>query len=48
MKYDLDGIDALVAAAAAEPGAPCVILTSDPRGLQRLLANEPHVTVMRV
>ena len=35
-----DGIDALVAAAAAGSGKPCVLLTSDPEDLGRLLASE--------
>ncbi len=33
-----DGIDALVAAAAVENGPPCVVLTSDPRDISKLLA----------
>lgn len=40
-----DGIDALVAAAAVGDGLPCVLLTSDPHDMQRLLVNDPHVTV---
>lgn len=43
-----DGIDALVAAAAAEGGTPCVVLTSDPDDLERLLADEPQVAVRGV
>lgn len=43
-----DGIDALVAAAAVGDGSPCVLLTSDPVDLTRLLANEPQVTVRTV
>lgn len=42
-----DGVDALVAAVAAE-GAPCVVLTSDPADLQRMLVNEPKVAVRSV
>ena len=40
-----DGIDALVAAAAVGDGSACVLLTSDPDDLTRLLADEPQVTV---
>ena len=43
-----DGIDALVAAAAAGDGSPVVLLTSDPDDLERLLANSPHVHVRKV
>lgn len=43
-----DGIDALVAAAAARDGRPCVLLTSDPGDLGRLLADEPQVAVRAV
>lgn len=43
-----DGIDALVAAAAAVDPSPCVVLTSDPSDLTRLLANDPHVSVVKV
>jgi predicted nucleic acid-binding protein len=43
-----DGIDALVAAAAAGNGTPCVLLTSDPHDLEKLLANEPAVAVRAV
>lgn len=43
-----DGIDALVAAAAVAEGSPCVLLTSDPDDLERLLKDEPHVAVRRV
>jgi predicted nucleic acid-binding protein len=40
-----DGIDALVAAEAAREGAPCVLLTSDPDDLARLLTHEPQVAI---
>jgi len=40
-----DGIDALVAAAAVDDGSPCVLLTSDPGDMERLLAAEPQVAV---
>lgn len=43
-----DGIDALVAAAAVGDGSPCVLLTSDPDDLTRLLAADPQVAVRRV
>jgi hypothetical protein len=43
-----DGIDALVAAAAAGDGSPCVLLTSDPGDLERLLAGVSNVTVEAV
>jgi predicted nucleic acid-binding protein len=43
-----DGIDALVAACAVGDGSPCVVLTSDPKDLRRLLAHERHVAVRRV
>jgi hypothetical protein len=43
-----DGIDALVAAAAVGDGGPCVVLTTAPDDLARLLADEPHVAVRRV
>jgi predicted nucleic acid-binding protein len=43
-----DGIDALVAAVAAGDGSPCVVLTSDPGDLERLLVDEPHVAVRAV
>jgi len=43
-----DGIDALVAAAAVGDGRPCVLLTSDPDDLTRLLAGEPQVVVKKV
>ena len=43
-----DGIDALVAATAAASGALCVLLTSDPEDLGRLLAEEKQVAVTRV
>lgn len=40
-----DGIDALVAAAAIGDGSPAVLLTSDPKDLQRLLADVPGVHI---
>jgi len=43
-----DGIDALVAAAAVGDGSPCVVLTSDPDDLARLLVREPQVAVRAV
>lgn len=43
-----DGIDALVAAAAASDASASVILTSDPDDLSRLLADQPQVAVRRV
>ena len=43
-----DGIDALVAAEAASSQVATVLLTSDPRDLERLLARTHHVTVQRV
>jgi hypothetical protein len=43
-----DGIDALVAAEAAHDERPCVVLTSDPRDLTRLLARVRHIKVQRV
>lgn len=43
-----DGIDALVASAAVDDESPCVLLTSDPVDLNRLLADEPQVTVQTV
>ena len=43
-----DVIDALVAAAAVGDGTPCVLLTSDPGDLGRLLADEPQVVVTTV
>jgi hypothetical protein len=43
-----DGIDALVAAAAVGDGSPAVLLTSDPRDLERLLEREPQVQVRTV
>jgi predicted nucleic acid-binding protein len=42
-----DGIDALVAATAAG-GAPCVLLTSDPDDMRRLLVGDSDVTVIDV
>jgi predicted nucleic acid-binding protein len=43
-----DGIDALVAATAVGDGSPCVLLTSDPKDLQRLLHDEPQVSIQVV
>ncbi|MFO0762155.1 MAG: PIN domain-containing protein [Byssovorax sp.] len=43
-----DGIDALVAAAAVGDGSPCVLLTSDPEDLGRLLVDEPQVAIRSV
>jgi predicted nucleic acid-binding protein len=43
-----DGINALVAATAVGDGSPCLLLTSDPDGLSRLLAHEPQVAVRAV
>ncbi len=43
-----DGIDALVAAEAAGQGDDCVLLTSDPGDLTRLLANETNVEIRTV
>jgi predicted nucleic acid-binding protein len=43
-----DGIDALVAATAAVAGTPCVLLTSDPDDMRRLLVNDPDVNVVDV
>jgi hypothetical protein len=43
-----DGIDALVAAEAVADGSPCVLLTSDPQDLERLLAEHPSVAVREV
>lgn len=43
-----DGIDALVAATAASSAGACVLLTSDPDDLKRLLASDPQVSVVRV
>ena len=43
-----DGIDALVASAAVGDGSPCVLLTSDPDDLERLLVDEPQVAVRSV
>lgn len=43
-----DGVDALVAAAAVGDGSPCVVLTSDPHDLERLLVDEPQVAVRAV
>ncbi|MBI4704581.1 MAG: PIN domain-containing protein [Deltaproteobacteria bacterium] len=40
-----DGIDALVAAAALGDGGACVLLTSDPDDLSRLLQHAPQVAV---
>jgi hypothetical protein len=43
-----DGIDALVAAEAVGDGGPCVLLTSDPDDLARLLSADPQVAVRTV
>ena len=43
-----DGVDALVAAEAASEHRACVLLTSDPKDLERLLANAAQVSVRRV
>jgi hypothetical protein len=43
-----DAVDALVAAAAVGDGSPCIVLTSDPDDLSRLLARHPHVLVQAV
>ncbi len=43
-----DGIDALVAATAIGDGSPAVILTSDPDDLERLLQDDPRVSVRSV
>jgi predicted nucleic acid-binding protein len=43
-----DGIDALVAAAAAVDRSPAVVLTSDPGDLAQLLASAPWVHVRAV
>jgi hypothetical protein len=43
-----DGIDALVAAAAAADDSPAVVLTSDPDDLARLLRDHRQVSVRRV
>jgi predicted nucleic acid-binding protein len=43
-----DGIDALVAAAALVDDRPCIVLTTDPRDLEELLADYPQVAVVRV
>ena len=43
-----DGIDALVAATAVADGSPCVLLTSDPQDLARLLVNQRNVAVRSV
>jgi hypothetical protein len=43
-----DGVDALVAAEAVGDGTACVLLTSDPRDLERLLADSPRVAVRAV
>ena len=42
------GISALVAAAATGDGVPCVLLTSDPVDLTRLLADDPQVAIQTV
>ncbi len=43
-----DGIDALVAAAAVGDGSPCVLLTTDPSDLGKLLVNSRNVSVRRI
>jgi predicted nucleic acid-binding protein len=43
-----DGIDALVAAAAVGDGSTAVVLTSDPDDLERLLREEPQVSIRPV
>ena len=43
-----DGIDALVAAVAVGDGSPCVVLTTDPDDLGRLLSEHPQVAVRAV
>lgn len=43
-----DGIDALVAAAAVGDGTPCVLLTSDPDDLSKLLIGQLQVRVRAV
>lgn len=43
-----DGIDALVAAAAIANRSPAVLLTADPKDLERLLAGERQVHVRSV
>lgn len=43
-----DGIDALVAAEAVGDGSPCVVLTSAPKDLRRLLARDPQVIIRKV
>ncbi len=43
-----DGIDALVASAAVGDGDPCVLLTSHPKDLAKLLADHPEVVVITV
>ncbi len=43
-----DGIDALVAAVAVSDGSSAVVLTSDPDDLDRLLQNDPQVSVRAV
>jgi predicted nucleic acid-binding protein len=43
-----DGIDALVAACAVGDGSPAVVLTSDPKDLQRLLSRSSNVTIRAV
>jgi hypothetical protein len=43
-----DGIDALVAAESIGAGAPAVVLTSDPRDLERLLLEYDQVHVRAV
>lgn len=43
-----DGVDALIAAAAIGDDTPCVLLTSDPDDLSRLLVRHAKVEVVRV
>ncbi len=43
-----DGVDALVAAEALRQSTPCVVLTSDPDDLRRLLAEAPQVAIREV
>jgi predicted nucleic acid-binding protein len=43
-----DGIDALVAAVALGDGSAAVVLTSDPRDLERLLARQRRIKVRAV
>jgi hypothetical protein len=43
-----DGIAALVAAAAVADGSPCVVLSSDPDDLEKLLVEQPQIRVVPV